>query len=266
MALPSLFIGSSVEGLDVAYALQEGLEFDTEPTVWSQGIFQPSRLVLDELLSAVEKFALAVFAFTPDDLVRLRGNEHRAVRDNVLFEFGLFVGGLGIESCFYVMPRGDDGFHLPTDLLGTGAFTYNSSRKDGNLVAALGPACNKIRRAIRSLAPEPSDEFARMKALWNGPDLVAARERLRSGIDSDPYNHSAEDRAAIQLVFSFLESVSDKVLGGALPEQIAKDAFGTAVLTFWPAASLWLAPPNHVEDWWRPLPKVAVLFSQWSGR
>ena len=40
---PKAFIGSSSEALGIAYALQENLEADAEITVWTQGIFEPSK-------------------------------------------------------------------------------------------------------------------------------------------------------------------------------------------------------------------------------
>lgn len=41
--------------------------------------------------------------------------------------------------------------HLPSDLLGLTPATFIPDRQDGNLVAALGPACSRIRRAMARL-------------------------------------------------------------------------------------------------------------------
>lgn len=278
-ALPSLFIGSSVEALDVAYALQEGLDFDAEPTVWSQGIFTPTKGTLSTLLTALPNFAFAVFVFSPDDIVKLRGSEHRAVRDNVLFEFGLFVGKLGPDRSFYLVPRSAPGFrapdfHLPTDLLGTTALTYRANRTDGNLVAALGPACNQVRRAMRhvdlpapvtNVAQTPPRSIEFYERIWVGPGLREARSVLREGV-TDHYDEDwPRQRHAIQTIFAFLESVSEGVISGALDDAKAKALFGTAVESFWPVAATMLAPPNHADDWWSPLPKLAELYARWKA-
>ncbi len=75
----------------------------------------------------------------------MRDKEHHAVRDNVLFELGVFIGHLGIDRSFIVTPRGTENFHLPSDLLGLTSLNYDPNRQDNNLQAALGPACNQLR-------------------------------------------------------------------------------------------------------------------------
>lgn len=148
-----IFIGSSVEKLDIAYAAQENLEHDAEVTVWTQGIFQVSDTTLEALVRALDEFDFAVFVFAADDIVRMRKATSRVVRDNVLFELGLFIGRLGKNRCFLAMPRGTEPFRLPSDLLGITPAQYEPKRQDGNLVAALGAACSKMLRAISKAGP-----------------------------------------------------------------------------------------------------------------
>jgi len=149
---PSLFIGSSTESLEVAYAIQENLEHAAEVTVWTQGIFELSKYSLDSLLDALDGSDFGVFVFAPDDVLTIHGAEKPSVRDNVIFELGLFVGRLGRERSFMVLPRGsEDSLHFPTDLLGLTPALYDAVRQDGNLRAALGPACSKLTKAIGKL-------------------------------------------------------------------------------------------------------------------
>jgi Predicted nucleotide-binding protein containing TIR-like domain len=147
MAKPKLFIGSSVEGLEVAYAIQENLKFVSEVTVWDQGVFNLSETSLESLITALESSDFGVFVFSPDDHIKIRGKKDLAVRDNVLFELGLFVGKLGRKRSFIVIPDNKE-FHLPTDLIGMTPAKYDPNRTDKNIQAGTGSACHKIRDSI----------------------------------------------------------------------------------------------------------------------
>lgn len=285
--LPALFLGSSIEGLNTAYAIQQALDYDAEPTVWSQGLFQPSQSVLFELVKSLSRFEFAVFVFSPDDTVKLRGTEFLAVRDNVIFELGLFMGALGPSRCFYLVPRSVGALHLPSDLAGITPLTYNAARSDGNLLAALGPACNEIRNAIKlharpaasarpadraqSLASSTENSSERLQRYldsWNGEVLTKARELVRTGvpmslIEVDEYSHPEWD--AFIKIFYFLESVSAAILAGEIESDAAKKVFGEALPSVWKHACTALAMPNHVEDSWNPLPHIAQVSERWRG-
>ena len=151
---PKLFIGSSVEGLEVAYAIQTELEHDLESTIWSQGVFNLTRSTLNDLLSALDTFDAAIFVMSPDDVIKMRSNEQTAIRDNVLFELGMFIGRLGPENTFMIKPRYSQNFHVPTDLLGVTPGDYDNQRSDGNLQAALGPFCFQVRKQLKKIAQQ----------------------------------------------------------------------------------------------------------------
>jgi len=146
-----VFIGSSVESLDIAYAIQEILSYDAEITVWTQGIFDLSSNALNDLLKALDAFDFGIFVFSAEDIIKIRDQQFSTTRDNVLFEFGLFLGKLGKDRSFFILPKNQPDFHLPTDLIGLTPAIFDLDRSDNNLIAALGPTCNPIRRAIQKL-------------------------------------------------------------------------------------------------------------------
>ena len=143
-----LFVASSVEGLDVAYAVQENLEYDFEVTVWPQGVFGLTKSALEALDDQSKRFDAAAFVFSPHDTAIVRGTSKPAIRDNVVFELGLFIGRLGRDKCFVLKPRSFVDANFPSDLFGIIPASYDDDRQDGNVVAALGPACNKLRKAL----------------------------------------------------------------------------------------------------------------------
>jgi CAP12/Pycsar effector protein, TIR domain len=147
-----IFVGSSTEGLPVARKLQASLaeEFDVE--IWNQGtVFGLGRSTLEALENAVDEYDFGIFVFTPDDELFSRGSSKPVVRDNVVFEMGLFAGRLGRTRAFVVKPRGDV-VSLPSDLAGITTASYDSESR--NLAAAVEPACESIRTAVR-LANQP---------------------------------------------------------------------------------------------------------------
>jgi hypothetical protein len=142
-----LFIASSSEGLDVAYAIQTNLENYLEVTVWPQGAFTLSKTAIESLVEEAKRYDGAAFVFTPDDETVVRERRVPSVRDNVVFELGLFIGSIGRDVCFIVKPRSFSNTEFPTDLLGITSADYDDSRMDDNLVAAVGPCSFAIKRA-----------------------------------------------------------------------------------------------------------------------
>jgi hypothetical protein len=144
---PQVFIASSVEGLRVADAINANLDHDTYPTLWRTGTFKLGSNALDDLVEKSSAVDFAVFVFTPDDVTTIRNVATQVVRDNVLFELGLFIGSLGKERCYVVRPRGID-MHLPSDLIGVTTADYATDRPDGDLASALNAACKLIKDEI----------------------------------------------------------------------------------------------------------------------
>lgn len=152
-----------MEGLNVAYAVQQNLLHDAEVTVWDQGVFELSKTTIESLSKALQESDFAVFVFSPDDLIKIRNASSNTIRDNVLFEFGLFIGKLGRERVYFLTPMAGD-LHLPSDLLGITPGKYEGNRSDGSMQAATGAACNQIRTQMRALGYAPGRSVSTAKS------------------------------------------------------------------------------------------------------
>jgi hypothetical protein len=148
---PKVFIGSSREGLDIANAIHANLTRDAECTVWSNGVFQISGSTIYSLINALRSSDFGIFVFSPDDLTIMRGQQNPVVRDNVIFELGLFIGRLGVERCFFITPDHVADLRLPTDLMGILPGQYEANRHDKNWLAATNPVCMQIRAKLMEL-------------------------------------------------------------------------------------------------------------------
>lgn len=146
---PSVFVGSSTEGLEIAKALQVLLDDACEMVIWSQGVFGLSQGRLESLVHALDQFDFAVLVLTADDLVISRESSSSAPRDNVLFELGLFMGSLGRKRTFILYDR-TAGLKLPSDLAGVTPATFER-HNSGNLRSALGAAATRIEEQVRRL-------------------------------------------------------------------------------------------------------------------
>lgn len=99
----------------------------------------------------MESTDFALFVFTPDDVLKLREKEWHAVRDNVLFELGLFLSKLGRHRCFFLLPRHLNDFRIPTDLTGITPLTYDPGRAKTEVKPALSAAVGDLIARLREL-------------------------------------------------------------------------------------------------------------------
>lgn len=145
--LPSLFLGSSSEGLEIASALQDEISRFCDVDRWDQGAIAPSGSALLSLIENADSYDFAVLVATPDDSTISRGEKVESVRDNIVFEFGLFAGLLGLKRTYLLATSSAK---LPSDLLGLTRLAYRENTK-GNVRASVNEAGNQIRSQIKRL-------------------------------------------------------------------------------------------------------------------
>ncbi|MBT2539050.1 TIR domain-containing protein [Arthrobacter sp. ISL-69] len=167
MEKSKVFLGSSSEGKNIAEKLAVALDgFGlTESTVWTHGTFRPGRHVLGSLVDQARTADYAIMVLSPDDHVESRDTTTQAPRDNVVFELGLFMGALGPERTYMVLPDGVD-LKLPSDVAGITYLPY-PAREDNNMRAALSGVVHDIVDEIKLAGP-------RNKAPARAPQLSAS--------------------------------------------------------------------------------------------
>lgn len=189
-----IFIGSSSENLEIAHAIEEILSKKHEPTVWDDNIPGLTKSILSSLIDRLNNSDAAIFVLSPDDMTELRGRDFATVRDNVIFELGLFIGRLGPNRTFFVYPDSHDDLRFPSDLLGILGAKYNSNRSDMNSVAALRPACNQIERELDMLPPKDL------------PSMTESEKLLKEGIS---WMHDYVNRALMAFLSQSIPTSAD---------------------------------------------------------
>jgi hypothetical protein len=205
---PTVFIGSSKEGIDVARAIRTQLDEVAEITIWNEGsVFTLGHGYLEALVNALPGFDFAILVLSADDSIESRGQTSLAPRDNVMFELGLFMGRLGRQRTFAICDESQK-VKLPSDLAGVSLAEYRS-RRDGNLVAAVGVATDQIRSVIRSLGIHEARASQQLQQATSTIEtasdlkidqLKLERDRLREHVAKlDQENNQSLDEGKITL-------------------------------------------------------------------
>jgi hypothetical protein len=118
-----IFLGSSTESVALMETVAAWIDQSGyTPLPWNQpGLILPGRDIYTELFALTRKVDGAIFIFGEDDEVWYRKEQFQQPRDNVLLEYGLFTGSLGMERaviCLSGTPK------RPSDLVGLKYIDY----------------------------------------------------------------------------------------------------------------------------------------------
>lgn len=158
MLKPKVFVGSSSEASEAARAFCNALR-DVADMIpwWDAPEFQPLLSTLESLYDAADFYDFALIILSPDDKIESRGIKGMSTRDNVLFEFGLFLGTLGRDRVFPFMQAAKTRakeVKVPSDLHGITIPRFTKVDKH-NLIASVNNAADIVRPKISGLGRRP---------------------------------------------------------------------------------------------------------------
>lgn len=160
-----IFIGSSKEGLNVAKRVKDFFKESYDCYIWTDDIFQYNEGFLETLIKSASLFDFGFMIFSSDDISQIRGKEFETTRDNVLFEYGLFLGRVGIDNAYVLC---EESVKIPSDLQGITLANYKTIKVEGKNEAdgSLEETLKRLKKRI--------DEKAKLCHLGLLPSTVIA--------------------------------------------------------------------------------------------
>ena len=140
-----IFIGSSTEGFEIADKISNGIADIADIKLWKD-VFELGKSNYENLASQIAFYDYAILIATSDDVTISRKKKSDSARDNVLFEFGLFSGGLGRDKALYVM---EEGIKIPSDLLGV-SLPQIKKKNDPDFTKSIENCISEIKNYIKS--------------------------------------------------------------------------------------------------------------------
>ena len=222
---PKVFIGSSTEGLKIAEAVYAYFDERIEATHWKDDIFLPGEFPLETLEEQLRQHSFAILVATPDDKLIKRGESFQTMRDNILFEYGLFTGLLGRKRTFLLKPQKGE-ISIPSDVLGIITATYDErllkeSPPDFNTM--IEEPCRLMKIAIDKQWEIILQERKRLQSLVQTSEMGIALKRIyamstqlreiMTTLDGEEILQAASDRQAFEkLKTSLIEKVKEREL------------------------------------------------------
>jgi len=210
---PTVFVGSSREGIDIARAIQYQLKDVAFVKIWDEGVFGLMQGTLEGLVGALERFDFAVLVITPDDMVTSRKTRTQAPRDNILLELGLFIGRLGLRRTF-ALCSDDPRLKLPSDLAGVTIEKFHFPSGADEITSSLGPACYRIRHAIREFGPHIARELKTVSPRSSDEPAV------NTPVDNAKRQLSSPERQDRKSGINALEQMDDSAASDALADAL----------------------------------------------
>jgi hypothetical protein len=163
-----VFVASSSErarvGEAVCRLLERKLPRSATVEFWTKK-FDFSAAYIESLEKVSREADFTVLVVAGEDVTISRKQKKAAPRDNIVFELGFFMGGLGRGRCFMLVEEGPN-VKIPSDLLGVKPVTYRP-----------GVAANS-RSALNTQCGEIATQMARMGAREKSGQIAAAAQSV----------------------------------------------------------------------------------------
>jgi hypothetical protein len=140
---PTIFIASSGKSKIIAEAVKSNFDQEADVYVWTENIFRVNEGTLETLMNRASYYDFFIAIFSADDKATIQNKKVDVTRDNVIFEFGLFLGRIGLDRTFFVL---EEGVELFSDWKG---ITTTQFTRSENLASSLGASCISIKEKMQ---------------------------------------------------------------------------------------------------------------------